>query len=264
MRVIFITLLLVSLAFAEFTNIKDLSQFFNGYSGTFVLYDKNQESFLIHNEQGANKALTPASTFKIYNALFGLDSGVVKDENSEFKWDGVKREYIIWNENHSLDTAIKYSVVWYFKRLASMVGKEKIDSYIRKIEYGNEDISGGVDKFWLNSTLKISALEQVKLLKRFYFYELPFSKRDTDIVKKILLISDKDELKFSGKTGSVKSLGWFVGYLEREAKVYFFALNIEGEGANGIKAKKIVREILKSLGLFEVKKEKKKFKKRDE
>ncbi len=252
MRIILILVFLLTLSFGEFKISKDkeLKPFFNGYDGVFILYDEKQDSYIFYNQKDTEIRVTPASTFKIYNALIGLDSKVVKDGNSEFKWDKKEREYLIWNDDHTLDSAIKYSVVWYFQRLASMVGEAKMSEYIKKIDYGNGDISGGIEKFWLNSSLKISPFEQLELLKKFYNYDLPFSKRDINIVKKILVISDKDGVKLSAKTGSSENLGWFIGYLEREARVYFFVTNIKGNGADGIKAKKITKDILCFLNLM--------------
>ncbi len=252
MRIVLIVIFFITLSFAEFKVSKDkeLKPFFNGYDGVFIIYDEKQDSYIFYNRKKADKRFSPASTFKIYNALIGLDSKNLKDENSEFKWDGKNREYLIWNDNHTLESAIKYSVVWYFKKLALMVGKQNMNKYIKKLNYGNIDISGGIDKFWLNSSLKISPFEQLELLKKFYNYNLPFSKKDIDIVKKILIISDKNSIKLSAKTGSVNNRGWFIGYLELKNRNYFFVTTIKGLEADGIKAKKITKDILKFLNLI--------------
>ena len=123
---------------------------------------------------------------KIFNALVGLETGVVQNENSSMKWDGTKYAVIDWNRDQTLQSAMTNSVVWYFQRLASAVGEKRMKGFIQKVRYGNEDISGGINKFWLESTLKISADEQVEFLKRLIDDDLPFSKRSMAIVRGLI------------------------------------------------------------------------------
>jgi len=135
--------------------------------------------------------------------------------------------------------------------------------YVQEIHYGNEDTSGGITKFWLQSSLKISAAEQVDFLYRLYRNDLPLSRRSMEITKKIIKLAETEEYVFYGKTGSGLGevidgkpktvLGWFVGYVERKDRegVYVFATNIEGEdGASGKKAREITETILKEMGLL--------------
>ena len=104
--------------------------------------------------------------------------------------------------------------------------------------------------------LTISAKEQVELLRRLYHDQLPFSARNMAIVRKIIIQSDENGIVFSGKTGAgsiegVYSIGWFVGVVEKGNNRYYFATNIEAvNGATGVKARDISREILKSLGVL--------------
>jgi bla regulator protein BlaR1 len=188
--------------------------------------------------------------------LIGLESGVLKDENTMFKWDGTKHSIESWNRDHTLASAISNSVVWYYKILASRVGEKAMQEYIDKIGYGNKDISGGIDKFWLQSSIEISPMEQVELLRKMYHYELPFAKENIDIVKKIMILSTENGTVFRGKTGSGGKNnnyinGWFVGYAEKEGKVYFYAANIEAEkDADGKHAKDITISILRDKNIL--------------
>lgn len=247
---------------AEKVSIEDLSNYFTGYEGCFVLFDKNKEEYAIFNQEKSQKQVPPCSSFKIVNSLIGLETKVVEDENTTFKWDGTKYPIESWNKDHTLETAISNSVVWYYQKLASQVGEEKMQDYLNKINYGNRDISGGITKFWLQSSLKISPREQVDILRKFYDYQLPFSKRNIDIVKKIIVLSEDNGAKLSGKTGSGSKPdsdkyinGWFVGYVEKDMDVYIFATNIEANGtsdknAGGQEAKEITLKILKDKSLF--------------
>jgi bla regulator protein BlaR1 len=234
----------------------DLSTYFANYDGCFVLYNPENNTYIIHNKDKSIKRLSPNSTFKIYNSLIGLESGAIKNENTMFRWDGKKNDIETWNKNHTLASAFSNSVVWYYKMLASQVGEKTMQEYVDKIVYGNKDISGGINKFWLQSSIEISPMEQVELLRKMYYYELPIAKENIDIVKKIMVLSNENGTVFRGKTGSGAKdneyiNGWFVGYVEKEGKVYFFATNIEAEkDAGGKQAKEITIRILKDKDLL--------------
>lgn len=230
--------------------------FFSGYQGTFLLYDEAADQYLVFNEAQSGKRLTPCSTFKIYNSLIALETGVAPDETMLLPWDGQVRSVPAWNQDHTMASAIKSSVVWYYQALASRIGPERMQKYLDAIPYGNRDISGGITQFWLHSSLTISAKEQVELLRRLYDDQLPFSPRNMAIVRRIIRQSDENAVVFSGKTGSASvagtySIGWFVGVVEKGDRRYFFATNIEAaEGASGVKARAISLDILKSLQIM--------------
>ena len=155
-------------------------------------------------------------------------------------------------------SAICNSVVWYYQELARRVGEEQMRAYVEAAAYGNADISGNIDSFWLDGALRISPDEQVEFLKRLYLNGLPFSQRSMDIVKDIIVLEETDTYKLSGKTGSAIRIevyqGWFVGYLETDDNVYFFATNFESDDSNGFangeNAKRISLDILQYLGLM--------------
>ena len=236
----------------------ELETYFQGYTGAFVLYDLTNNQYTRYNPERCAERFIPASTFKILNSLIGLESGVIPDENYVISWDGTEYPYPSWNQDHTLKTAIQNSVVWYYQELARQVGTEKMQQYVDAAGYGNQDISGKIDTFWLEGGLRISADEQIEFLKRLYAGELPFSQRNMDIVKSILIQEKTDDYRLSGKTGSAQRVaphtGWFVGYLETQGNVYFFATNIESTGpdgmANGETAKQINRTILQRLDLI--------------
>lgn len=236
----------------------ELEKYFQGFKGAFILYDLNRNQYIRYNPERCAERFLPASTFKIINSLIGLETGVIPDENYVIKWDGTSYEVPSWNQDHTMATAIQNSVVWYYQELARRVGKEKIQSYVDAVNYGNKDISGKIDTFWLEGGLRISANEQVELLKRLYRNELPFSTRAMDIVKKILVLEKTESYQLSGKTGSVQRItphqGWFVGYLETKGNVYFFATNFESSSPDGLasgdSARKMSLEILRSLELL--------------
>jgi beta-lactamase class D len=232
----------------------ELEMYFQGFTGAFVLYDLNNDRYIRYNPGRCSERFLPASTFKILNSLIGLETGVIPDENYTIAWDGTQYENAAWNQDHTLQTAIQDSVVWYYQELAQRVGTEKMQYYVDAVGYGNQDITGKIDSFWLDGALRISADEQVEFLKRLYRDDLPFSERSMKIVREILVLESSDTYRLSGKTGSVWRIGaayvgWFVGYVEESDNVYFFATNIESASpdANGSKATGITRDVLQSL-----------------
>ena len=210
---------------ARSQEMPELAKYFQEANGDFVLFDQNKNEYIRYNPERCAERFLPASTFKIINSLIGLETGVIPDENYVLKWDGTHYEIPAWNQDHSLKTAFQNSVVWYYQELARRVGKDRMQSYMDAIHYGNQDISGSIDTFWLEGGLRISADEQVEVLKRLYVDQLPFSQRTMDIVKGIMVLEETATYRLSGKTGSAQRVmphtGWFVGYLETKGEVYY-------------------------------------------
>lgn len=258
-----LTLLIVCSGATAAAKAQDLSPFFKNTEGAFVLYDLKNNHYIRYNEARCRQRFSPKSTFKIPNSLIGLETGVIKDANFVIPWDRQKyppqdnwnqEPFKHWAQDQTLRSAIKYSVVWYYKELAKRVGEDRMQKYVRAFKYGNENISGGVDNFWLNNSLKISADEQIDFLKVFYTGKLPVSKRSVDVVKDILVLEETPAYKLSGKTGGgpiaeATYIGWFVGYLETKGNVYFFALNIEGADFPSIRDQRVLitKQILSEL-----------------
>jgi beta-lactamase class D len=257
-------LLLICGGAAALVKAQDLRAFFKNGAGAFVLYDLKHDRYIRYNEARCRERFSPKSTFKIPNSLIGLETGVISDANFLIPWDRQKyppqdnwnqEPFSHWAQDQTLRSAIKYSVVWYYKELAKRVGEDRMQRYVAAFNYGNNNISGGIDNFWLNNSLMISADEQIAFLKAFYTGKLPISKRSTDIVKDILVLEETPAYKLSGKTGGGPInegtyIGWFVGYLETKGDVYFFALNIEGADFSSIRDQRVLitKQILRKLG----------------
>ena len=229
----------------------DFNQIFSDYQGGFILYDLDNNEYLTYNEKQVEERLSPCSTFKIFNSLVVLETGVVEDKNRLIKWDGTKYPVKSWNQDHTLETAISNSVVWYYQQVAREIGRDRMKKYLEKVDYGNKKIGPRIDTFWLDNSLQISAIEQVKFLTRLYEGELPFTKRTIKVVKDIITLEEKDNITLAGKTGSNGKLGWFVGYIYNNDYAYTFAVNIKAKkGAYGWKAKLKAKQILKKLDLL--------------
>lgn len=242
----------------------DLSRFFGDTPGAFVLYDLKKNDYIRYNDERCRQRFGPFSTFKIPNSLIALETGVLKDENVVIPYDAEKHPPETWwpaewKRDNTLRSALKHSVAWYYQEIAKKVGKENYNRYLKQFQYGNEDSSGSVDEFWLDSSLQISPNEQVEFLKKFYNGKLSLSKRTTDIVKNILVLEETDSYKLSAKTGTGsldngKTLGWLVGYLEKPDDVYFFATNMESNDYDSVSREKrleLTKRIFAELGLLQ-------------
>lgn len=259
MKTIFIFLLLSSIIFSQETVIRnDLKNYFDeyGHEGCFVLYDLKNNQYLKFNPERCEKRFIPASTFKIFNSLAALESGAVKDENEIIKWDGEKRFIDEWNQDLNLKDAYKYSAVWVYQEIARRIGYNKMKAYVEANHYGNENIEGEIEQFWLKGQLRISPDEQIEFLKKFYLNEVKFSQRSIDIVKSIMIYDRNDKYILRAKTGwgiiSNNNIGWFVGYVESNNNVYFFTTNLETQNPekNYVSRKNITYNILKYLGVI--------------
>lgn len=238
---------------------QDLKKYFDEYNvkGSFVMYNLSEDSYFYFDSARCYRRFIPASTFKIPNSIIGLETGVIKDENFVIPWDSVVRQIDSWNHDMDLKTAIKVSCVPYYQELARRVGEAKMQEMLSKLKFGNNDISGGIDMFWLDGGLRISQFEQIDFLKRLYEEQLPVSKRTTGIVKKIIILDDTKEYVLRGKTGwgveDSLDIGWLVGWVEKDGKAYFYATNMESRFDNKKfpeSRKKITEAILKALGII--------------
>ncbi|MHB8905033.1 MAG: class D beta-lactamase [Melioribacteraceae bacterium] len=259
-QISFITFLIATVTVAQNQKNDSLAieKIFDGHTGAFVLFNMQSKEYLRYNRARCAKRFLPASTFKIPNSLIGLETGVIPNENFVIKWNGIKHRNEEWNKDHTLATAIKFSVVPYYQELARRVGRDRFSGYLERIGYGNKTIGEEIDTFWLDNSLKISADEQIDFLKRFYEYKLPFSERSINIVKKILPEEKYPNSLLKFKTGAGtkedgKWLGWIVGYAEKKSNVYLFALNIEAKtyGETRELRDNLSRKILTELKMIE-------------
>lgn len=242
----------------SFNDISLLSyqKLFHRYKGSFVLFDASEEKWSIYNPELAVIRYSPDSTYKIYDALFALDRSLITPHNSERRWDGTVYPFDTWQRDQDLNSAIRDSVNWYFQELDKEIGIRKIEQYIHTIGYGNRRLAGDSNDYWLESSLKISPVEQVELLKRFHEKELPFSEENLSAVKDALRIEDRGNTVLYGKTGTgrvnEKDInGWFVGFVEKGSHTYYFAVNIHAdEKATGKAAYGIALGILSDMGIW--------------
>lgn len=229
----------------------ELGKYFDSASvkGSFALFNNGTGDFAIYNlNRYKDSAYSPAGTYNIVHSLIALETGVVSDENMTIQLDSAV----------SMETAFKQSVDPYFQEVAKRIGKDTLQFWLDSLAYGNHQIGKSIDSFWLNNTLKLTADEQLGLVKKLFFNQLPFQKRTHEIVKKMMLQESNANYQLSYKDGLTllengKQLAWVAGWIEENKHPYFFVLNLEGPSNSqmtGI-SKDLLRKILANQDFFE-------------
>jgi len=279
LRLVFVAIIGMMVASCAKTRIiehKDWGAKYEQYGikdACFILRDNNHEAVHYYNLNRCSERYLPASTFKIFNSLVALETGVAPDERLLIKWDSTKAARAECRKDMDMSEAMKLSCVWYYQEVARRIGAGRMQLYLDTMNYGNRNMGGSIDMFWLNDSLKISADEEAGFVKRLYFAELPVSERSQRIVKNIMLREETPKYKLYYKTGTGeyngKNIYWVTGFVERIEHVkepkgsmnktdirtypYFFSQNFElpvgNTSANWYDVRiNITKEILKDYG----------------
>lgn len=253
-------ILLASCNFNKASIDNNLQRYFDAYGveGCFTFLNNNGGKITVYNMQLDTQRFLPASSFKIVSSLIGLETGKITDENMIINWDGRRRRKD-WDRTMSMKEAFRVSNVPYFQEVVRRIGKDTLQRWIDSISYGNRNLSGPVDSFWLNNTLKISPDEQLGLMKKLYFDQLPFRKGVMETVRGLMVQEDKTTHKLSYKTGHASDeqgnqVAWVCGWIEENKHVYFFVNLVrtpKPETDAGSVSVKVTRDILKEYGFFE-------------
>ena len=225
----------------------DLSRrFFDlGTVGTFVAYKVDDYLIIASDKVRSGEGRLPASTFKIPNSLIALETGVVEHPDKDvFKWDGVTRSIEAWNKDHTLRSAIAVSAVPTYQEIARRIGTERMQKYLDLIDYGNRDIGGGIDQFWLTGALRIDPVQQIDFIDRLRRGVLPVGKRSQELTRDILPVTKIGDATIRAKSGLLGaeqgSLGWMVGWAEKGSQQTVFAMNMDCKTQDHIAARMTV------------------------
>lgn len=227
----------------------------SGVKGTFVLFEPMEDRYRVLDAARAERRFLPASTFEIANALVGLEVGSIADENEVFRWDGTPKPFASWERDQALATGMRDSVTWMFQEVARRTGKARMREWLERLEYGNRDLSGGIDHFWLQGGLRIGAMEQVRFLHRLAEGRLPMTQRAQRLVRQALVAERTKAYTLYAKTGGVASgkdaVMWWVGWIERKGRPQaYFAMNFSPASSTAFDELGIGRGVLREAGVL--------------
>ena len=232
-----------------------------GIEGSATIYDYKNRKWLYSDTADAKIAMQPASTFKIINLLIALETGAIKDEHEIIPWPG-KTDTTLYGyrpeiyKNISVKEAFEVSAGWAFIEIAKRIKRPVYRKYLKQSGYGNLDLSEKGEDFWNFGPMKISPENQINFLVKLYEGRTPFSKRNTEILKKVMVTEKQENYTLRSKTGWTRTegqdIGWWVGYVTDKDRTYFFATRLKKAlgkpNANFSKFRKAVTmEILKKL-----------------
>ena len=233
----------------------DLSDLYENKNGSAVIYDMQEDVYITFNLPEATRRVSPCSTYKIYSALNALESGIITPQNNLLQWDGTDNPFESWNQDHTLNSAMRDSVNWYFQKLNQNSGKGSFESFLREIQYGTTSIGNDPDGYFDGSGIRISVLEQVRLLSKLYRKELPVHPQNVATVLSALAVSSNSTRQVYGKTGTGRIgnqniCGWYIGIVESENKAYTFAFYVYSEdGTEGKDAFNIASTAFAQFGI---------------
>ena len=263
MKGLFIAIISIVLLGCSANNVNtdnSLEKYFteNKVEGCFALLDNGTGQFTVYNlSRYRDSAYLPASTFKIVSSLIGLQTGKISNDSMIIKWDGIDRGRAECNKDMSMYEAFRLSCPPWYQELARRIGKDTMQHWLDSLAYGNKKISR-IDTFWLDNSLKIKPDEELGLVKRLYFNQLPFHQRNQEIVKRTMLFENNTDYRLSYKTGlgqneAGKQVAWITGWVEENKHPYFFVLNLESSDPNAdipTIRMKILKDILAELGFL--------------
>lgn len=223
-----------------------------GVTGSFVLLDVATRAKTVVGREDAEARHVPFSTFKIPNTLIGLETGVIGDEHFSLTWDGREREFADWNRDQDLASAMQRSTVWFYQEVARRIGAERMRAWVSKLDYGNREVSGPIDAFWLDDgSLRITAHEEVEHIRRLLAGELPVRDESRRIVERIVPSERVGDAVVHGKTGlgfeSGRAMGWIVGWVDRGEARSIFATHVEAPKTDIARLMPLRRELTHAL-----------------
>jgi len=240
-----------------------LRQLFSGSDIVFAARREPHGDMYVYDERGAEEEYPPCSTFKVWNTLIGLDTGVITGRDFALEWDPVRDPVRTfwpksWQRDHTLDSAFRNSVLWFYQEVARRIGKDRMQAYIDQLDFGNRDLAGPIDHFWLESTLKISPGRQVDLLGKLIEGDVPFQPEHIAIIKELMAFDDGGSAyTLRGKTGlghlpDGRLEGWFIGWVEVGSRKSPFALYMRADTFDEIFTQRKINALaaLRELGFI--------------
>lgn len=235
---------------------------------TFLAVDYKNNNCWTINEPGLTQRHGPYSTFKIPHSLIALETGAVKSIDERIEWDQAKHpaeDYWpeTWRQAQTLATAYKHSAFWYYQDLVPRINPKDYKKWLAKFHYGNQTFTPGSDKFWLNSELQVSTVEQVEFITCLLKNRCGLKASTFSAFEKIALQETSSNVSLYAKTGAGPIdpnnddgafEGWYVGYIKDEGgkPLAAFALYMKTDSFSALRAyrKTLSLQLLEDSGLW--------------
>jgi beta-lactamase class D len=225
--------------------------------GGIALFDAATGELSASDPELAKRPFSPAATFEIPESAIALEIGFIDNPDSPMPWDGQYAPNAEWNRDHTLRTAVQVSCTPCFERVAKNVGAGRMQDWLRRLDYGNRDASGAVERFWQSGKLRITAIEQLDFLRRLDTKRLPISERTLDVVLDVIALDVGASHVMYGKTASARlpegdvEFGWFIGFVAAEERRTYFATVVTGH-APGVdiapQRRRATERVLRTIG----------------
>ena len=249
------------------TEKPEWGKYFGKLNGATVVYAPSENSVEIYNAKLAGERRPPCSSFKIISSLTAIEHGIIRPDDSVRKWSGEKFWYDGWNRDIDFYDAFRSSCVWYFREVTDEIGEETMKKELDHLRYGNCDISDwegrmntnddnrALTGFWIESSLKISPLEQAEVMERIFGGGSEYSPSTLAALKKAMLTYEDENVKIYGKTGLGKDYDttvdtWFTGFAEVRGERLYFCVYLgecEEEEPTSAKAKEIAITLISNI-----------------
>jgi beta-lactamase class D len=203
---------------------------------------------MVSDKAECARPTAPASTFKIPHALVALQTGVI---TLETKIDSPATTTVAsWRGAHTVDSAIKWSVLPFFVRTAELIGPARMVATLEAMGYTRDTFDASVPQFWITGDLVVTPLEQLGFLKRFFAGTLPVAPEHVAVVRRAMTMPEGQITNASGahrfalawppgaivraKAGNTRVAGervsWLVGAVEWRQRDYVFVARRRSTG----------------------------------
>ena len=190
----------------------------SNFEGEYIIEDLYQRLKIASSGSFSVKYSVDATIFP-YIALIALESGAVRSDDQEcirmLKNEGVN---FIPDPQRQTD---------YFIQLIGLIGKDKLSTWLTKINFGLLEKETFKGFPYLNNCLKISLENQFSALKRLYFLNLPFSYQSMIEVKKIFQLKKFGEKELHFFETSANDQTWLMGWFTFKKQTCFFVQHTE-------------------------------------
>lgn len=235
-----------------------VSEAFGGRTGALIILDTPTGRIIDAAPTQSATPRPPCSTFKIWNALLGIERGLITSADQPFhEWDGTPHPIADWNRDLTFHEAFQASCVPAFQDLARRIGPDAMNAWLRAIHYGDRNTSSGLDVFWLpaegRQPVLITPSEQAELIRKLLAGEIPASPKSRALLREVMLARTSVHGTLYGKTGTGRlspdaNVGWYVGWVESNGSTRPFACVLVEKGVMGKDARALVENTLEKLG----------------